>query len=257
GSFYFSRTYEDAPNPILRLAELDTVGLPLSKRDASAIIDKCEQAPFGKGERTVVDKEVRDTWQMDATEVNFDNPAWPVFMKRVVRDVCEALGVNREASKPRCELYKLLVYETGSHFLPHVDTEKVNNMFATIVVVLPTAFTGGDAHLSHAGHTAVLNSSAPSVSKTTVLAWYTDVKHEIKPITSGYRLALSFNLVHTTTALRPSLADNAAPLARLRHVLLSWIQQQGRLDRLVYQLDHNYSHANLSASALKGSDAVI
>ncbi|EJD55226.1 hypothetical protein AURDEDRAFT_140854, partial [Auricularia subglabra TFB-10046 SS5] len=257
GSFYFSRTYDDAPNPILRLAELDLIGLPLSQRDAAAIIGKSEQAPFGKGERTVVDKEVRDTWQMDAQKVIFSNSAWPAFLERVVCDVCEALGVNREASKPRCELYKLLLYETGSHFLPHVDTEKANNMFATIVVVLPSVFTGGDAHLSHAGRTAVLNSSEPSLSKTTVLAWYTDVMHEIKPITSGYRLALSFNLVHTTTALRPSLSDNAGPVSRLRHVLLSWKQEQGDVDRIVYKLDHDYSHANLSASALKGSDAHV
>ncbi|EJD55214.1 hypothetical protein AURDEDRAFT_118417 [Auricularia subglabra TFB-10046 SS5] len=257
GSFYFSRTYDDAPNPILRLRDLGTVGLPLSVREAAAIIEKSEQAPFGKGERTLVDKEVRDTWQMDADKVTFDNPAWTPFLDRVVQDVCQALGVNREASRPRCDLHKLLLYETGSHFLAHVDTEKANNMFATIVVVLPTVFTGGDAHLSHGGRSVVLNSSAFSLSKTTVLAWYTDVKHEIKPITSGYRLALSFNLVHTTTALRPSIANDAAPLLRLRHVLRAWRDDEGDVDRIVYQLDHTYSHANLSGSALKGPDAHV
>ena len=62
-------TYDDAPNPVLRLGDLGTVGLPLGVRDAAAIIEKSEQAPFGKGERTLVDKEVRDTWQMDAGKV--------------------------------------------------------------------------------------------------------------------------------------------------------------------------------------------
>ena len=129
-------------------------------------------------------------------------------------------------------------------------------MFATIVVVLPTPFTGGDAYLSHSGQKVVLNTSGQSLSKTTVLAWYTDVMHEIKPIMSGYRVALSYNLVHTTTSLRPSLTDNAGPLLKLRHVLLSWKQNdEDDLDRLVIKLDHDYSHANLSASALKGSDA--
>ena len=80
-------------------------------------------------------------------------------------------------------------------------------MFASIVVVLPSTFIGGTAHLSHGSLSVVYDCSQDSsLLKTTVLPWYTDVMHEIKPITSGYRLALTYNLVHTTSALRPSLA---------------------------------------------------
>lgn len=132
-------------------------------------------------------------------------------------------------------------------------------MFASLIIVLPTPFTGGDAHLSHGSQSKILNSSDPSLTKTTVLAWYTDVMHEIKPITSGYRLALAYNLVHTTTSLRPSLSDNTAAISKLRHILLSWKQSEELgspgPDKIMYKLDHDYSTANLSASALKGSDA--
>ena len=48
------------------------------------------------------------------TQVHFENAAWGPFMVQTVRDVCEVLGVNFQASQPRCELYKLLLYETGS-----------------------------------------------------------------------------------------------------------------------------------------------
>lgn len=68
-SFSFHKTFEDAPNPVLSIAKLGTVGLPLSARDAAAIKAEAQQAPFGKGEHTVVDKTVRDTWQLDASEV--------------------------------------------------------------------------------------------------------------------------------------------------------------------------------------------
>ena len=47
-------------------------------------------------------------------------------------------------------------------------------MFASVIIVLPSRFTGGDAHLSHGGQTMVLNSSLASACDTTVLAWYTD-----------------------------------------------------------------------------------
>jgi hypothetical protein len=48
-----------------------------------------------------------------------------------------------------------------------------------MIIVLPSEFTGGDAHVSHGEETKVFDTSALSLSKTTVLAWYTDVMHEI------------------------------------------------------------------------------
>ncbi|KAF7332515.1 hypothetical protein MKEN_00133700 [Mycena kentingensis (nom. inval.)] len=240
GNFAFGRSYADAPNPCLTL---DGAGL----------------APFGKGERTIVDKDVRDTWEMDASKVQFRNPAWKPFVDKVVREVCQTLAVNFEASKPRAELYKLLVYETGSHFLPHVDTEKANGMFASIVIVLPSEFTGGDVHTSHSGVNAVFNSSDNSLTQTTALSWYTDVFHEVKPITSGYRLALSYNLLHTTSSLRPALSSASGAVADLRRLLEAWNAADPDVapDKMCYVLKHTYSNANLSASALKGADAHV
>lgn len=69
GTFAFSRTYSDAPNPVLDVAGLGTIGLPLSVRDADAIKAQSSQAPFGMADRTVVDKTVRDTWEIDAHQV--------------------------------------------------------------------------------------------------------------------------------------------------------------------------------------------
>ena len=130
-------------------------------------------------------------------------------------------------------------------------------MFATIVIVLPSQFTGGAAHLSHSELSVVYDCSTNSQHDTTVLAWYTDVKHEIKPITSGYRLALSYNLIHTTTSLRPALSANTALVEKLSHVFLAWKNNANNStpQKLVYLLDHKYSEANLRASALKGADA--
>jgi hypothetical protein len=117
GSFSFSRAYSDAPNPFLSLGALGSVGLPLSVREAAALKAHCAEAPFGMGERTVIDKAVRDTWEMDAALVAFQNAAWGTFMENVVKETCEALGVSVAASRPRAELYKLLLYETGSQYV--------------------------------------------------------------------------------------------------------------------------------------------
>lgn len=53
------------PNPYLRIGvNPDTIGLPLSKVDAQKIIDASHQAPFGRGTETLVDKAVRNTWEL-------------------------------------------------------------------------------------------------------------------------------------------------------------------------------------------------
>lgn len=70
GSFSVCKTYDDAPNPSLRIQDVGIVGVPLSTRDAEAIKAKAEQAPFGVRERTIIDTDVRDTWEIDASTVN-------------------------------------------------------------------------------------------------------------------------------------------------------------------------------------------
>lgn len=69
GSFAFRKEFPEAPNPWLNLARLGTIGLPLSAHEAAVIKSEAKQAPFGKGERTIIDKNVRDMWEMDASEV--------------------------------------------------------------------------------------------------------------------------------------------------------------------------------------------
>lgn len=129
-------------------------------------------------------------------------------------------------------------------------------MFATIIVVLPSKFTGGTLHLSHGTGSTVVDLGNVSATTTSVAAWYTDVLHEVKPVTSGYRLALSYNVIHTTTTLRPSVSASLHGVERLRHILLSWQQTLATSPlKIIYLLDHHYAQSGLRGSSLKGHDA--
>ena len=87
----------------------------MSERDAKAIVSCATLSPFGHRERTSVDKDVRDTWEIEPAKVVFGNPEWSKYIDGVVLlDVCRALGVAVGNSSPKMELYKLLLYETGS-----------------------------------------------------------------------------------------------------------------------------------------------
>ncbi|KAH6891858.1 hypothetical protein BKA70DRAFT_1571662 [Coprinopsis sp. MPI-PUGE-AT-0042] len=249
GNFYHSSTHPDAPNPRLHVDGVGTV------------------APSGKGDQTVVDTAVRNTWEIEPSKITFKNPKWTAWLEGVVFDsVWKGLGVAPFRTKPRCDLYKMLLYEQGSHFLPHQDTQKALGMFATVVVVLPTEYEGGELHLSHSGISQTLDLAKSADVENSVVAWYTDVIHEIKPVKSGYRLALSYNLIHTSPNVpRPTLPDMSSGVQRLRQVLERWAGGQYPLacfpsntaPFFTYILDHKYSEDDLDsgAQALKGADA--
>jgi hypothetical protein len=69
GSFYSSDSFPQAPNPCLNVDGVGPLGLPLTEAAAKRLISGSRQAPVGKGERTVVDTTVRDTWEIDAAKV--------------------------------------------------------------------------------------------------------------------------------------------------------------------------------------------
>ncbi|KAJ8496430.1 hypothetical protein ONZ45_g12454 [Pleurotus djamor] len=265
GSYAYGANLQHVPNPCIRIEGIGLIGQPLSERDAKLITTVANQAPFGMGERTVVDKTVRDTWELDPTSFTFANSAWAKYVQDVVvKNVCGALGVSQFQVKPHAELYKLLLYEAGSHFLPHKDTEKAKGMFATIIILLPSEYTGGEVHVSHGTGNRVRNQvfdfASSSLFGTVCLAWYTDVMHEVKPVASGYRLALAYNLIQRDpTITRPVYTELPPAAAAMRHVLRKWSQGMFKEepDMLVYILQHRYSLVGRlnGAASLKGEDA--
>lgn len=111
GRYAFATPLPQAPNPGLHIEGLELVGLSLSERDTKLIIWCSVQAPFGHGERTLVNTDVRDTFEIEPANVSFQNPVWDAFVNDVVtKSVWPELGVDTYLTPPRCELYKLLLY---------------------------------------------------------------------------------------------------------------------------------------------------
>ena len=103
----------DSCNPCLDIEGFGLLGLPLSGAEAERLRHVCNQAPFGKGQQSVVDRKVRDTLEVDGRRIKFTNsPHWNAWFGSAVAKACEQLGVAGQET--RCELYKLLLYETGA-----------------------------------------------------------------------------------------------------------------------------------------------
>lgn len=255
GDFACFRGLNGILDPNLHINGLDrAVKLPLSPDDANAIIDVCHRSPFGKGEETLVDTSVRKCWELNTTEFDIKAPGWANYMKKIIADVGKALGVADKVSSIRADPYKLLIYEKDAFFLSHQDSPKADGMFATLVVCLPTEHEGGEIVLNHRGKSMQFKTSTTSMAGFSYAAWYSDVFHEIKPITSGHRLVLTYNLILEGTDNVPSAPSSES--SALRNVLKFWeprAEDEGPY-LLLYKLSHMYTDSSLSFQSMKGSD---
>ena len=229
------------------------VPLPLIPRDAEAIARVCRQAPFGKGDETLVDTSVRKTWELDSAQFETRNPAWAVAVEQYCAQAVQMMGVEGNV---RAERYKLLLYEEGAFFKAHRDTEKTPGMFGTLVICLPSMHEGGEVRLSHAGKKTVLDTARNSEFGLSALAWFSDVTHEVKPVTSGYRLVITYNLILNSSITTYSAGRLCGFQSKLQHTLARAREEMG-WQKLVYILEHQYTEMSRSLDSLKGSDRKI
>ena len=244
--------------PGLEVEGLGTVGLPLSKTQARALVRRCRQAPYGKGTRTLVDTNVRRVWEMDPAHFELTNPKWEALIGSILEEVRQRLGL--EERKLAAHLYKLLLYEKGSFFLPHRDGERLDAMVATLIVTLPSAHEGGELVVRHEGREHEI--AFPGAASGLELSWaafYADCPHEVRPLRSGYRLCLVYNV---TLARRRSKKGLGAPswgavTARVAELLGAWreaSEEAGGTEKRVVTLEHQYTQDGLAPDMLKGVD---
>ncbi len=66
-----------------------------------------------------------------------------------------------------------------------------------------------------------------------------DCEHEVKPVTSGHRLCLIYNLVHTGRGPAPRFEDFASETDRLRAAVQAWAADTARPPlKLCFLLEH-------------------
>ncbi|KAK1596852.1 2OG-Fe(II) oxygenase superfamily protein [Colletotrichum navitas] len=241
-------------DPDLFVHDVGPIILPLQEPQIRHIIEKAIQAPFGKGSQTIVDTKVRNTWEVDPKHFELRSPRWGTDLQRICAIVAGDMGIR---SSVTAELYRLLVYEKGAMFKAHTDSEKCPGMFGTLVICLPSPHEGGDVVVKHAGLTKTFKTSKVDQS---FACWYSDVQHEVLPVTHGYRVVLTYNLTIDQAAERPSAGLLRSETCMLRHTLMRWLctgAGSEEVSHVYYGLDHEYTEANISLKALKGRDLAV
>ena len=224
---------------------------------ARKILGLGQPARFGRGEQTLTDPDVRDTWEIPKHLVR---AAWnDATLKVILATVKEELELPN-AAELTADLHSLLVYEPNQFFLAHQDSEKDDSMVGTLVVTLPSSYAGGELMVGHNEEWKAYRGSKTALS---LVAFYADCRHEILKVKSGYRITLTYNLLLHGDASRPEGDDGTvAELADLlrEHFSTPVPRYYGGPvtdppNRLVYLLDHEYTPRGLNWRRLKGADA--
>jgi hypothetical protein len=125
----------------LEVSGVGLIALPVAVRQAKQLCLIGRPARFGKGELTLLDAKVRDTWEIPKSRIKIDTGRWNATLRPVLDRLRADLGLP-EGCQLGAEFHSMLVYAPGQFFAPHQDSEKAEAMIGTLVVTLPSASRG-------------------------------------------------------------------------------------------------------------------
>ena len=144
-------------------------------------------------------------------------------------------------------------------------------MFASLVIIYPTAHKGGSFLCRHSmiehtfdSATELSQTNGPAIA---FAAFYSDVEHEVSLVESGYRVTLTYNLHYTSThAPRLDSVFSATEERTLRVALAQLLADKTYLPAggfIGFGLSHQYATTSRKTTSLseittlKGEDAVL
>jgi hypothetical protein len=233
--------------------------LPATARKLCAV---ARPAPFGRRGETLHDASVRDTLEIAASQIKIHARSWRRTLEPQLAILRRHLGVP-DRGKLTATLDKMLVYGPGQFFASHQDSERADDMVGSLVVELPSRHEGGGFVVEHRGEKKVFRGAARGVLDLSLLAFYADCHHEVKPVDSGYRITLTYHLIfHGEPGDRAPLPLSA--VKRLAASVKAYFttpiaptysrSAPEQPDRLIYLLDHEYTQKSLRWGHLKDAD---
>eukprot|EP00752_Nemacystus_decipiens_P003192 g2953.t1 len=182
--------------------------VPLKEHFSKLLDEVFEPSPFGHGGNTVLDHSVRKAMQVKADRI----VSTGLDLEKL--DILESIrrGLAPNASRIHASLDKLNLYSEGGHFKSHRDTPRDELAFGTLVVALPSSFSGGNLVVRHRDSTHTCNWESKlknwyyggeleyrrfvNVPKNTLqwCAFFGHCNHKIEEVQQGHRLTLTYIL---------------------------------------------------------------
>ena len=151
----------------------------------------------GVAETTVINLDARTSWQVLPDQFSILNK--DQWQRDVLAPILSKLSEDLGCAQwnVTAKLYKVLLYEEGCFFRRHRDNERINDMFGTLVIQLPSVYEGATLRVFNPS----VKSDAKEFSFSTnqgmsFAAFYADCYHEVDDLTSGSRAAIVYSLCH-------------------------------------------------------------
>ena len=229
--------------------------------DFQQLLEASKVASFGIGSEKVTDKSYRDAYVLEPHQflTSFqlcDTNILKEIQSLLVPDVLNVCA----------ELYKINIYTAPSGcFKAHIDTPRGGKMFGSLVVCLPSQFSGGALVSRHNRQEIAYDWSSTCddpLQKVQWAAFYSDVEHEITCVERGHRVTLTYNLYRSDGPLLQFSVTNSPLYRSLREALCHphFLRSGGTLG---FPCQHLYAFSKFEKSPesfslyLKGSDRTL
>ncbi|KAL8713129.1 MAG: hypothetical protein Q9220_002650 [cf. Caloplaca sp. 1 TL-2023] len=253
------------------------ITFPLAKTETTLqqtlteLVQRCQPATFGLGDRDVLDEKYRKAGKLDNTAFSTDFHPHDFGIVDAVQQIlmpstlAKAGEANVDSYGVRAELYKLNIYSAPSgKFLSHVDTPRGHTQFGSLVVCLPCAHEGGTLRVRHRSQTVDFLWGSDDPQAIQWAAFYGDCEHEVLEVTRGHRMTLTYNLYYAplNTLARPVAEPTKLPLYSTVQVMLREDSFMRRGGTIGFFCHHAYAHSTESArkllpGGLKGVDLAV
>ena len=172
--------------------EWNSVEFPgVSEAAMIKLLEACSVASYGHKGKDVVDKSYRNSFKLEPDDftTSFQICSTPILQE--IQTIIPTVG------RLKADLYKLNIYASGGFFKAHADTPCSERMFGSLVVCLPTHFRGGELIVRHHEQEIKYDWSSTATDTASKLHWaafFSDIEHEVLPVSEGYRVTLTYNL---------------------------------------------------------------
>ncbi|KAK7747068.1 hypothetical protein SLS62_009224 [Diatrype stigma] len=230
------------------------ISLPPSSQDVETIDGACGPVAFGSVVETQGDEATGVMRGLDASQFQIDNPAWESYLDSTLRYATKKLGMPPSV---RAEPSKLLFFKKGCSWKFDADREETPGVIGTMLVCLPLEHSGGGVCFSREpDDTYAFDMSEHSRSSLTSITYRSGLAKEFRPLTSGHRLVLVYDITLTVSSVFPASTRHTW-LDRLQSLVMRWQDQFPRTRNLAYLLKGRYDTSELTFSKLKDGDESV
>lgn len=238
-------SYQEFVNPGLEIRGRPLIPLPLTDHYAEVIKGLC-------GEVQGAHDAARNAWELDHTQFELINPAWPSCLNRIAEYITKGLRIKDALLK----LQRMTLQGPGPGAKNTAGSGQSNSTIGYLAICLPSKHEGGSFHLSFGNRTAEVSTAASSALGLSAFGWFSDTECQVKGLVSGYRLTITYEL-YKNESVQPSNLSSGVGAKRVAEILRMWPWKYSDSNKVLYKLDNKQKTATLSLKDTKERDRAV